>query len=100
MSYRVAVSDGDQPVVFAARVTLGTSEMLGQREDSYEGIKNFKTRGSIVLRGYGSLVSRRPSKHKQEGESVRLSAVGIPSIRGGEEVNARILSTEARSSIV
>jgi BioD-like phosphotransacetylase family protein len=33
MSYRVAVSDGNQPVVFEARVTLGTLEVLDKPED-------------------------------------------------------------------
>lgn len=33
MSYRVAVCDDNEPIVFEARITLGTLEMLDRPED-------------------------------------------------------------------
>jgi BioD-like phosphotransacetylase family protein len=51
MSYRVAVSDSDQPVVFEARVTLGTLEVLDKPEDrikEYYATAPFPKNASVV----------------------------------------------------
>lgn len=50
-SYRVAASDGNEPVVFEARISLGTLELLDKPEDrikDYYATAPLPKNGSVI----------------------------------------------------